>query len=110
MKENNKSIFVVTSSVNLSTEDTETIFEVVGVADNKERAKEMLKEEVKQFFESYNERFVSEDLDEFYGADEPLSVDNKNHFPNKECYRMKDQDLGVFCEVKIEEKKLNSNS
>ena len=44
MKENNKSLFVVTSSINLSTEDTETIFEVVGVADNKERAKEMLKE------------------------------------------------------------------
>ena len=110
MKENNKSIFVVTSSVNLSTEDTETIFEVVGVADNMERAKEILKEEVENFFISYNERFVSEDPDEFYGADEPLSVDNKDHFPNKEWYRMRDQDLGVFCEVKIEEKKLNSNS
>ena len=110
MKENNNTLFVVTSSINLSVEDTETIFEVVGVADNKEIAKEMLKEEVAHFFVSYNERFVSEDPDEFYGADEPLSVDNKEHFPNKECYRMKDQDLGVFCEVKIEEKKLNSNS
>ena len=110
MKANNNTLFVVTSSINLSTEDTETIFEVVGVADNKEIAKEMLKEEVAHFFVSYNERFVSEDPDEFYGADEPLSVDNKNHFPNKECYRMKDPDLGVFCEVKIEEKKLNSNS
>ena len=108
MKENNNTLFVVTSSINLSTEDTETIFEVVGVADNKEIAKEMLKEEVSHFFVSYNERFVGEDPDEFYGADEPLSVDNKNHFPNKECYRMKDPDLGVFCEVKIEEKKLNS--
>ena len=108
MKENNKSIFVVISSVNFSTEDTETIFEVVGVADNKEIAKEMLKEEVAHFFISYNERFVSEDPNEFYGADEPLSVDNKEHFPNKECYRMRDTDLGVFCEVKIEEKKLNS--
>ena len=108
MKENNKSIFVVVSYINLSVEDTETIFEVVGVADNKEIAKEMLKEEVAHFFVSYNERFVSEDPDEFYGADEPLSVDNKNHFPNKECYRMKDPDLGVFCEVKIEEKILNS--
>ena len=108
MKENNNTLFVVTSSINLSTEDTETIFEVVGVADNKEIAKEMLKEEVAHFFVSYNERFVSEDPDEFYGADEPLSVDNKNHFPNKECYRMKDPDHGVFCEVKIEEKKLNS--
>ena len=110
MKENNKSLFVVTSSINLSVEDTQTIFEVVGVADNKEIAKEMLKEEVAHFFVSYNERFVSEDPDEFYGADEPLSVDNKDHFPNKECYRMRDPDLGVFCEVKIEEKKLNSNS
>ena len=110
MKENNKSLFVVTSSINLSVEDTQTIFEVVGVADNKEIAKEMLKEEVAHFFVSYNERFVSEDPDEFYGADEPLSVGNKDHFPNKECYRMNDLDLGVFCEVKIEEKKLNSNS
>lgn len=110
MKANNNTLFVVTSSINLSTEDTETIFEVVGVADDKEIAKEMLKEEVAHFFISYNERFVSEDPDEFYGADEPLSVDNKDHFPNKECYRMKDPDLGVFCEVKIEEKKLNSNS
>ena len=108
MKTNNKSIFVVISSINLSVEDTETIFDVVGVADNKEIAKEMLKEEVAHFFVSYNEGFVSEDPDEFYGADEPLSVDNKDHFPNKECYRMKDPDLGVFCEVKIEEKILNS--
>ena len=108
MKENNKTLFVVTSSINLSTEDTETIFEVVGVADNKEIAKEMLKEEVEQFFASYNERFVSEDPDELYGPDEPLSVDNKDHFPNAEWYTMKDPDLGVFCEVKIEEKKLNS--
>lgn len=108
MKENNNTLFVVTSSINLSTEDTETIFEVVGVADNKEIAKEMLKEEVAHFFVSYNERFVSEDLDEFYGADESLSVDNKDHFPNNEWYVMKDPDLGVFCEVKIEEKILNS--
>ena len=108
MKENNKTLFVVTSSINLSVEDTETIFDVVGVADNKERAKEMLKEEVEQFFISYNERFVSEDPDEFYGADEPLSIDNKDHFPNTEWYRMIDANLGVFCEVKIEEKKLNS--
>ena len=108
MKENNKSVFVVTSSINLSTDDTETVFAAVGVADNKERAKEMLKEEVKQFFESYNERFVSEELHEFYGTDEPLSVDNKDHFPNAERYMMNDPDLGVFCEVKIEEKKLNS--
>ena len=108
MKENNKSLFVVTSSINLSTDDTETVFAVVGVADNKERAKEMLKEEVMQFFELYNERFVSEELHEFYGTDEPLSVDNKDHFPNVEWYMMKGPDLGVFCEVKIEEKKLNS--
>ena len=108
MKTNNNSLFVVTSSINLSVEDTETVFAVVGVADNKERAKEMLKEEVEQFFASYNERFVSEDLEDFYGADEPLSVDNKDHFPNAEWYMMKDPGLGVFCEVKIEEKKLNS--
>ena len=108
MKTNNKSIFVVISSINLSVEDTETIFDVVGVADNKEIAKEMLKEQVAHFFVSYNERFVSEDPDEFYGADEPLSVDNKDHFPNADWYRMNDPDLGVFCEVKIEEKKLNS--
>ena len=108
MKENNKSLFVVTSSINLSTDDTETVFAVVGVADNKERAKEMLKEEVTRFFELYNERFVSEELHEFYGTDEPLSVDNKEHFPNAEWYMMNDPDLGVFCEVKIEEKKLNS--
>ena len=62
MKENNKSVFVVTSSINLSTDDTQNVFAVVGVADNKERAKEMLKEEVMQFFELYNERFVSEEL------------------------------------------------
>ena len=108
MKANNNTLFVVTSSINLSVEDTETVFAVVGIADNKERAKEMLKEEVACFFISYNERFVSEDPDEFYGADEPLSVDNKDHFPNAEWYTMKDPDLGVFCEVKIEEKKLNS--
>ena len=110
MKANNNTLFVVTSSINLSVEDTQTIFEVVGVADNKVIAKEMLKEEVAHFFVSYNERFVSEDPDEFYGTDEPLSVDNKDHFPNAEWYVMNDQDLGVFCEVKIEEKKLNSNS
>ena len=108
MKANNKSIFVVISSINLSVGDMETIFDVVGVADNKEIAKEMLKEEVAHFFVSYNERFVSEDPDEFYGADEPLSVDNKDHFPNADWYRMNDPDLGVFCEVKIEENKLNS--
>ena len=108
MKENNNTLFVVTSSINLSTDDTETVFAVVGVADNKERAKEMLKEEVMRFFESYNERFVSEEIHEFYGTDEPLSVDNKEHFPNAEWYMMNDLDLGVFCEVKIEEKKLNS--
>ena len=108
MKTDNNSLFVVTSSINLSVEDTETVFAVVGIADNKERAKEMLKEEVEQFFTSYNERFVSEDPDELYGSDEPLSVDNKNHFPNAEWYMMKDPDLGVFCEVKIEEKRLNS--
>ena len=108
MKANNNSIFVVTSSINLSVEDSVTVFAVVGVADNKERAKEMLKEEVERFFASYNERFVSEDPEEFYGADEPLSVDNKEHFPNAEWYTMNDPDLGVFCEVKIEEKKLNS--
>lgn len=108
MKANNKSLFVVTSSINLSVEDTETIFAVVGIADNKERAKEMLKDEVEQFFASYNERFVNEDPEEFYGADEPLSVNNKNHFPNTEFYEMQDQDLGVFCKVTIEERKLNA--
>ena len=108
MKAKNNLLFVVTSSINFSVEDTKTVFSVVGIADNKERAKEMLKEEVEQFFASYNERFVSEDPDELYGPDEPLSVDNKNHFPNAEWYMMKDPDLGVFCEVKIEEKKLNS--
>ena len=108
MKANNNSLFVVTSSINLSVEDTETVFAVVGIADNKERAKEMLKEEVERFFASYNERLVSEDPEEFYGADEPLSVDNKNHFPNTEWYNMQDTDLGVFCEVNIEERKLNA--
>ena len=108
MKAKNNLLFVVTSSINFSVEDTKTVFSVVGIADNKERAKEMLKEEVEQFFASYNERFVSEDPDELYGPDEHLSVDNKNHFPNKEWYMMKDPDLGVFCEVKIEEKKLNA--
>ena len=107
MKANNNTLFVVTSSTNLSTEDTETIFDVVGVADNKEIAKEMLKEEVAHFFVSYNERFVSEDPDEFYGADEPLSVDNKDHFPNPVRYKMRDTHLGVFCEVKITERVLN---
>ena len=107
MIDNNKSIFVISSSINLSTEDTETIFEVVGVADNKETAKEMLKEEVAHFFVSYNERFVSEDPNEFYGADEPLSVDNKEHFPNPVRYKMRDTNLGVFCEVKITERVLN---
>ena len=92
MKENNKSIFVVSSSINLSTEDTETVFAVVGVADNMERAKEILKEEVEN---------------EFYGADEPLSVDNKDHFPNPVRYKMIDTHLGVFCEVKITERVLN---
>ena len=108
MKAKNNLLFVVTSSINFSVEDTKTVFSVVGIADNKERAKEMLKEEVMRFFELYNERFVSEELHEFYGTDEPLSVDNKDHFPNAEWYMMKDPDLGVFCEVKIEEKKLNA--
>lgn len=107
MKDNNKSIFVVTSTINLSVEDTETGFAVVGVADNMERAKEMLKEEVEYFFVSYNERFVSGDPDEFYGAAEPLSVDNKDHFPNPVRYKMQDPDLGVLCEVKITERVLN---
>ena len=107
MIDNNKSIFVISSAINLSTEDTETVFKVVGVADNMERAKEMLKEEVENFFISYNERFVSEDLDEFYGADEPLSVDNKDHFPNPVRYKMRDTKLGVFCGVKITERVLN---
>ena len=107
MIDNNKSIFVISSSINLSTEDTETVFAVVGVADNMERAKEILKEEVENFFISYNERFVSEDPDEFYGAVEPLSVDNKDHFPNHVRYKMRDTKLGVFCEVKITERVLN---
>ena len=107
MIDNNKSIFVISSSINLSTEDTETVFAVVGVADNMERAKEILKEEVENFFISYNERFVSEDPDEFYGADEPLSVDNKDHFLNPVRYKMRDTKLGVFCEVKITERVLN---
>ena len=107
MIDNNKSIFVISSSINLSTEDTETVFAVVGVADNMERAKEILKEEVENFFISYNERFVSKDPDEFYGADEPLSVDNKDHFPNPVWYKMRDTHLGVFCEVKITERVLN---
>ena len=107
MIDNNKSIFVISSSINLSTEDTETVFAVVGVADNMERAKEILKEEVENFFISYNERFVSEDPDEFYGAVEPLSVDNKDHFPNLVRYKMRDTKLGVFCEVKITERVLN---
>ena len=108
MKAKNNLLFVVTSSINLSVEDTKTVFSVVGIADNKERAKEMLKEEVGQFFASYNERFVSEDPKNFYGADKSLSIDNKSHFPNTEWYKMQDQDLGVFCEVKIEEKILNA--
>lgn len=108
MKANNNSLYVVTSSINLSVEDTETVFAVVGVADNKERAKEMFKEEVEKFFTSYNERFVSKDPEDFYGSAEPLSVENKDHFPNTEWYKMQDQDLGVFCEVKIEERKLNA--
>ena len=107
MKDINKTLFVVSSSINLSVEDTETVFAVVGVADNMERAKEILKEEVENFFISYNERFVSEDPDEFYGADEPLSVDNKDHFPNPVRYKMRDTHLGVFCEVKITERVLN---
>ena len=107
MIDNNKSIFVISSSINRSTEDTETVFAVVGVADNMERAKEILKEEVENFFISYNERFVSEDPDEFYGADEPLSVDNKDHFPNPVRYKMRDTHLGVFCEVKITERVFN---
>ena len=107
MKDNNNTLFVVSLTINLSTEDTETVFKVVGVADNMERAKEILKEEVENFFISYNERFVSEDPDEFYGADEPLSVDNKDHFPNPVRYKMRDTHLGVFCEVKITERVLN---
>ena len=103
----NKTLFVVSSTINLSVENTETIFKVVGVADNMERAKEILKEEVEYFFISYNERFVSEDPNEFYGADEPLSVDNKDHFPNPVRYKMRDTNLGVFCEVKITERVLN---
>ena len=107
MIDNNNTLFVVSSTINLSTEDTETVFKVVGVADNMERAKEILKEEVEYFFISYNERFVSKDPDEFYGADEPLSVDNKEHFPNPVRYKMRDTNLGVFCEVKITERVLN---
>ena len=103
----NKTLFVISSSINLSTEDTETVFAVVGVADNMERAKEILKEEVENFFIPYNERFVSEDPDEFYGADEPLSVDNKDHFPNPVRYKMRDTHRGVCCEVKITERVLN---
>ena len=107
MIDNNNTLFVVSSTINLSVEDTETVFKVVGVADNMERAKEILKEEVENFFISYNERFVSEDPNEFYGADEPLSVDNKDHFPNPVRYKMRDAHLGVFCEVKITERVLN---
>ena len=107
MKDINKTLFVVSSSINLSVEDTETVFTVLGVAANMESAKEMLKDEVEHFFISYNERFVSEDPDEFYGAVEPLSVDNKDHFPNPVRYKMRDTHLGVFCEVKITERVLN---
>lgn len=52
------------------------------MADNKERAKEMLKEEVQAFFNNFNERFCdSEDKDE-WGYDHELD------FANAEDFRM----------------------
>ena len=100
--------YVVQSAINLSTTDTDTSFEVVGVADNKMRAKQMVKEEVKEFFSSYNERFVSNDPEENWGVDHPLSVYNEKDFPTDDYYLMNDIYLEVYCEIKIVEKTINT--
>lgn len=107
MASNNK-VFVVQSRINWDTGESETCCAVVGVADNYERAKEMLKEEVEQFFVNYNERLVSGDPDDIWGAERELSTDNEEDFPNKEYYLMDDYDLDVFCEVNILEKVINA--
>lgn len=94
-------VFVVQSLINWDTCESKDCFGVVGVADNYERAKEMLKEEGISFFNAYNERFVSGDPDDDWGAERDLGINNKEDFPNSEYYYMNDTDLDVFCEVNI---------
>lgn len=101
-------VFVVQSRINLSTTDTETCFAVVGVADNKERAKEMLKQEVVAFFNNFNERFCDSEDEEEWGADHELDINNKDDFKDDEYYLMNDYNLEVFCEVNILEKEVNA--
>lgn len=95
-------IFVVESRVNYSVCENETCFAVVGVADNKERAKEMLKEEVARFFEDTNESF--EGCESYTKMD----INNKEQFTDCDYYYFNDEDLDVFCEVSVLEKELNA--
>lgn len=104
----NEKVFVVQSRINLSTTDTETCFSVVGVADNKERAKEMLKEEVQSFFNTFNERFCdSEDKDE-WDYDHELDFANAEDFKDDEYYLFDDYEIECFAEVNILEMTLNA--
>lgn len=101
-------VFVVQSSVNYSCCDSETCFAVVGVADNKERAEEMLKEEVKNFFVGMNERFCYGEDPEYWDLDHELSVDNTDDFKGGDYYHFNDTDLDVFAEVNILTKTINA--
>lgn len=101
-------VFVVQSSINLSCFDTETVFEVVGVADNKERAEEMLKEEVKNFFAAMNERFCYDEDLENWDLDHELSVDNTDDFKGGDYYYFNNTDLDVFAKVNILTKTINT--
>lgn len=104
----NKKVFVIQSSINLSTSDTETCFAVVGVADNIERAKEILKEEVESFFNSFNERFCYDEDESEWAYDHELDIDNEEDFKDDEFYHFYDYELECFAEVKILEMELNA--
>lgn len=101
-------VFVVQSRINISCCDTETCFAVVGVADNKERAEQMLKEEVKKFFTDMNERFCDDSDPDEWGLDHELSVDNATDFKGGDYYYFNDEDLDVFAEVNILTKTINA--
>lgn len=101
-------IFVVQSRVNYLVCESETCFAVVGIADNKKRAKEMLKEEVAKFFENMNEMYCDDEGKENWCVDHPLDINNKEDFSDDEYYYFNDESLDVFCEVNILEKEMNA--
>lgn len=101
-------VFVVQSRVNYSCCNSETCFAVVGVADNKKRAEEMLKEEVQKFFRDMNEMYYDNSYPDEWRLDHELSVDNADDFGGGDYYYYNNEDLDAFAEVNILTKTINA--